>query len=305
MTSSSLDPVLLKKKLLYLASSGSFTNFTPQQLHDAYEELQDFLIVHHDKLLDSIELFNLYELQFYLSVLTLHDIEAKNALDRITDQFSIIKTDKELRSQRIAILQSIYAELQGDLKHASKLLSEDPDELKLSRRLTTLSRHDAGDSSKYINNLIYYLNLQPSDVQTWNELGEQYKILGHYDKAIYCLKEIVLQDPQAYPIFYKMGLLYYYLFLQLETNLKTEKKDKLFELMKVLINARDNYLYSLEINDTYKKNWVGLKALAELGFNDKLKKISESSKEIKEYLSSNDKLKVIIDKKIKELNIEI
>lgn len=302
---STLDPALLKKKLLLLASSGSFTNYTPRQLHDAYEELQDFLIIYQDKVLDSIELFNLFELQFYLSLLTLHDTEAKNALDRITDQFSIIKVDKELTSQRITILKSIYEELQGDIKQASKLLSEDPDELKLSRRLTTLSRHDGGDPSKYINNLIYYLNLQPSDKQTWNELAEQYKILGHYDKAIYCLKEIVLQDPQAYPIFYKIGLLYYYMFLQLEVNLKTEKKDKLLELMKILTNSRDNYLYSIEINDKYKKNWVGLKVLVELSFNDKLKKISESSKEIKEYLSYNDKLKVIVDKKIKELNIEI
>lgn len=299
------DPELLKKKLLLLASSGSFTNYSPQQLHDAYEELQDFLIIYHDKTLDSIQLFDLYELQFYLSLLTLHDIEAKNALDRITDQFRIIKTDKELRSQRITILKSIYEELQGDTKQASKSLSQDPDELRLSRRLTTLSRHDGGDSSKYITNLIYFLNLQPSDLQTWNELAEQYKILGNYDKAIYCLKEITLQDPQAYPIFYKIGLLYYYLFLQLEANLKSEKKDKLFELMKILINARDNYLYSIEINDNYKKNWVGLKVLVELSFNDKLKKISESSKEIKEYLNYNDKLKAIIDKKIKELNIEI
>ena len=75
--------------------------------------------------------------------------------------------------------------------------------------------------------------------------------------------------------------------------------------MKILTNSRDNYLYSIEINDKYKKNWVGLKVLVELSFNDKLKKISESSKEIKEYLSYNDKLKVIVDKKIKELNIEI
>ena len=42
--------------------------------------------------------------------------------------------------------------------------------------------------------------------------------------------------------------------------------------MKILINSRDNYLYSLEINDKYEKNWVGLKTIASLPFNDKLKR---------------------------------
>ena len=75
--------------------------------------------------------------------------------------------------------------------------------------------------------------------------------------------------------------------------------------MKILINSRDNYLYSLEINDKYEKNWVGLKTIVSLSFNDKLKKISESSKEIKDYLNYNEKLKPIIDRKLKELNISI
>ena len=263
------------------------------------------MILNQDSLLDSIELFNLYELQFYLSILTLHDIEAKNVLDKICDQFDFKDSNKNKgRSQRIKILQSVYVELKGEIETASKLLSEDPDELRLLRRLTTLSRHDK-NPTKYINNLIYYLNLQPSDLIAWAELSEQYQKLGNYDKSIYCLKEVVLQNPLAYPIFYKIGLLYYYLFLQNEGNLKTDKKDKLFELMKILINSRDNYLYSLEINDKYEKNWVGLKTIVSLPFNDKLKKISESSKEIKDYLNYNEKLKPIIDRKLKELNISI
>lgn len=301
----SSDPVLVKKKLLQIASTGKYATFTPEQLHTHYEELQDFLILNQDSLLDSIELFNLYELQFYLSILTLHDIEAKNVLDKICDQFDFKDSNKNKgRSQRIKILQSVYVELKGEIETASKLLSEDPDELRLLRRLTTLSRHDK-NPTKYINNLIYYLNLQPSDLIAWAELSEQYQKLGNYDKSIYCLKEVVLQNPLAYPIFYKIGLLYYYLFLQNEGNLKTDKKDKLFELMKILINSRDNYLYSLEINDKYEKNWVGLKTIVSLPFNDKLKKISESSKEIKDYLNYNEKLKPIIDRKLKELNISI
>ena len=38
----SSDPVLVKKKLLQIASTGKYATFTPEQLHAHYEELQDF-----------------------------------------------------------------------------------------------------------------------------------------------------------------------------------------------------------------------------------------------------------------------
>ena len=101
-------------------------------------------------------------------------------------------------------------------------MSEDPDELRLLRRLTTLSRHDK-NPTKYINNLIYYLNLQPSDLIAWAELSEQYQKLGNYDKSIYCLKEVVLQNPLAYPILQDWLIILLFV-LQNEGNLKTDKK---------------------------------------------------------------------------------
>ncbi|EMG47950.1 oca3 TPR repeat protein oca3 [Candida maltosa Xu316] len=299
------DTSLTKKKLLQIASSGKFVNFTPEQLSDLYEEVKEFLIVNHSQFDSSIELFNIYELQFYLSVLTLHDIEAKNVLDKITDQFE--SKSKDVSSQRVKLLKSIYYESQGDANNQSKLLTEDPNELQLSRRLVTMSK-SRDTPGKYINNLIYYLNLQPSDLQTWNELSEEYKKLGEYKKAIFCLKEIVLQDPLNYLIFYKIGLLNYYLFLQTDdtSSPKKDKKDKLLELMNILINARDNYLYSIEINDKFVKSWVGLKALVDLTFfYDKLVKINQSSKEIQQFLDTNDKLKPIIEKKFIELDIKL
>ena len=87
---------------------------------------------------------------------------------------SRIATRIRVDRKRIKILQSVYVELKGEIETASKLLSEDPDELRLLRRLTTLSRHDK-NPTKYINNLIYYLNLQPSDLIAWAELSEQYQ----------------------------------------------------------------------------------------------------------------------------------
>lgn len=275
------DIKLLKNKFLSVASTGAYSKFGPAELHDYFEELDGFLLVNSDSL-DSIELFDLLEFQFYLSILTNHDIKAKTLLERISDQFDANK------SQRIKLMHSIYFEAIGKQKEAIDLLTQNPDELRLSRRLTTFSRNTNGKgNAEYINNLNYYLNLQPSDLMTWAELGDEYHKIGHYDKAIFCFKEILLQEPNAYIMFFKVGLNYYYQFLQEQTT-KSDKKEQKIELMKLLKNARDNFLRAIEIYDGHSKSWVGVRIICTHKFNDKLKSIS--SKEANTYLKENEKL---------------
>ncbi|ABN66829.2 predicted protein [Scheffersomyces stipitis CBS 6054] len=287
------DVLLAKNRLLVISSSGAFANFNPLQLQGVYDELDTFLTGHGDSL-DSIELFTLYELQFYLSVMTNHDIKAKSILDRLLDQFGSNK-----KSQRIKLLQSIYLEAVGEKAAATKLLEQNMDETLLSRRLVTFTRNNENeaDNEEYISTLNFYLNLSPSDLVAWAELAHEYTRSGHYDKAVFCYKEILLQEPHAYPIFYQVGLNYYYQFLQEERNLKTDKKDKIVEMTQLLSYSRDNFLRSIEICDVYSLSWVGLYALTGLKFNDKLAKV----KEVSGYLAKNDKLRELSEKKIKQL----
>lgn len=102
---------------LYLAvySNESFPNQkihtphniqTPQASQTIYNELAQFLSINAESI-DTIELFNLYELQFYISLITNHDVEAKTCLDRLVDQFGFEK------SQRVKLLKSIYFEAMG------------------------------------------------------------------------------------------------------------------------------------------------------------------------------------------------
>ncbi|CAI5759878.1 unnamed protein product [Candida verbasci] len=274
---------LLKKKLLLIASSGQFAKFTSQQLLDTYSELNQFLLSYTSKL-DSIELFNLYELNFYLAILTKNESDAKLTLDRLTDQFGT-------NSQRIKILQSIYQESIGNLKAAGDYLTENPDELQLSRRLTTLSR-----DGKYISNLIYYINLQPGDLIAWSELSSEYAKIGDYKKAIFCLKEIILVDKVAYPIHYKIGLYYYYIYLQ-EKETTRLKKEKLIELVTELKHARDYFLYCIEINEGYGKAWVGLNQILNLDIHNKAKEVND--KDIKKITEDNERIKGIVNDKVK------
>lgn len=285
---------LVKNKLLSMAASGIYVNFQPDILQNTYNEISKFLSVNAESI-DTIELFNLYEMQFYISLMTNHDVEAKTSLDRLVDQFGFEK------SQRVKLLQSIYFEAMGDDEAAMKVLGQNADELKLSRRLVTFSRKP-DNNEDYIASLNYYLDLQPSDVITWAELADEYKKIGHYEKGIHCLQEILLQEPYAYNIFYKVGLFYYYQFLQEFTNKTQDKKDKLLEAISVLNNAKNNFLRSIEICDSYSTSWLGIYLISKLDFNQTLLNKLADNKQVKIYLEDNSKLEALSKQKIIKFN---
>ncbi|CAK7894053.1 ER membrane protein complex subunit 2 [[Candida] anglica] len=274
---------LLRKRFLKIAQSGIVAQYTPKQL----SELRLELLAFPTDSLNPVEFFSLLELQFYVSLLTNHDVEAKAALDRIVDQFGADK------SQRIKVLQSLYLESIGEDEKATKILTGNPDELELSRRLTTFSRktgkNNNEDNSDYINTLIFFLDLTPSDIKTWAELANEYSKTGNYERAIFCYKEILLYEPYAYNIFYKVGLQYYYHFLQIESGLR-DKKEKLLEAVDILTNSRNNFLRSVELCESFEKGWLGVYTIGELEFNKKLSSKSPS-KESRIFLEDGDKLR--------------
>lgn len=272
-------PALVKKKLLSVASTGRYVDFLPAELEKYYVELGSFLDISGSSV-DPDELLTLYEMQFYLALMTQHDVDAKTFLDRIIDQFG----DKN--SQRVLLLKSVYVEAQGDTKGAAELLGQDPDQTRLSRRLVTFSRKQ-GESESYITNLIYFLNIQPADLTTWGELGDEYAKIGHYDKAIHCYKEILLQEPYAYNMFYKVGLMYYYRFVQ-ESKVKMEKKDRIMQVWAILAEARNNLLRCIELCGTHPKAWAAIAHITDREFNKFLDKFP--TPQTKAYLAENLKL---------------
>ncbi|ODV67378.1 hypothetical protein HYPBUDRAFT_109975 [Hyphopichia burtonii NRRL Y-1933] len=286
---------LVKNKYLTIAAKGLFSTYTPEQLSKTHQELEQFLVINSETL-NINELFSLYELQFYLSILTNHDIEAKAYLDRILDQFNSSK------SERIKLLKSIYLEAIGDIDALVKLLGQQQDELRLSRRLTTFSRHEDKSNGEYIESLNYYLNLQPSDLVTWCELAEEYAKIGHYDKAIFAYKEVLLQEQYAYNIFYKVGLYYYYSFLQVYND-KIDKKDKLLEWLELLTNSRNLFLRSVEIGGNYTKSWVGIYTVSTLDFIGKLSsnKNVNGLKQVKTFIQDSPKLSKLSQARITQI----
>lgn len=285
----------LKNKYLTIASSGLFVRFTPPETDRYFHDIEAFL---QASSLDSVDTFNLYELQFFLALQSQRDVQAKSYLDRIVDQFN------SEHSQRIKFLQLIYLEALGDDEGAVKQLGSNPDELKLSRRLTTFSK-EAGSNANYITNLNYYLDLQPSDLLTWAELGDEYAKVGAYDKAVFAWQEVLLQEPLAYNAHYKVGLYSYYKLLS-QYDGKSEKKEKLLEWVANAVHARDYFLRALEISDNYVKAWAGVYAVSNLKLNDKLRghRAVSSVKAATQFLSDAERLSALSKRKLKEFGVE-
>lgn len=283
---------LVKRKLLAINKSGVFVNFPPDKIDDTYKELKQFLLA--TDAIDIAEMFDLYELHVLLSLMTCHDVEAKSFIDRITDQFG------DDHSERIGILKALYLESQGNTKEMADILAANKDELRLSRRLLTIYRKSDGNNDEYIKNINLYLNLQPTDLMAWSELADEYQKIGHYDKSIFCLKEILLQEPLAYPIFYKIGVLNYYLYLQ---SYKPDivKKDKLMELMNYLIQSRNNFLRTIEICKDHKSSWLGVYLICHSKLTTKLDKYA-NVKEFEAFKKDNSKLSLVSKAKVIQLN---
>lgn len=256
----------IKQRYLNILSSGVFVKATPEWLEKHYNEVSSYMLTHKSKL-DASELFDMYELQFYLLLLTCRDLEAKLYLDRFNDQFAGKK------SQKLAIMRLKYYEAIGDEAKALAVLRDDPDELRASRRLMTLSRRRADgldNCTEYIRSLIFYLSLQSSDALVWAELGDVYHGVGEYEKAVYCYKEVLLQEPHAYNMFYKAGLSLYYQFLKPPSG-KGSKKEIMQQQLQVLEHSRDCFLRAVEISESYTKGWVGVYTVSTSDFIGKLR----------------------------------
>lgn len=241
-----------KKRYLAILSLGVFAHYSPLQLEALHSQLAAFLSTNADSL-DLTDLFDLRHLHFMVLLLTNRDNEARACLDRLHDQFG------NQKSQKLMVLRLMLYEATSSKRDAIAALGKDANDLQTSRRLTTLARRkDDGspDPVEYVRALTHYLDLQPGDPVAWAELGDQYNLAGHYDKAVYCFQEVLMVQPLAYNMFYKVGLNQYLRLLQQDD--RSDKKERLLAGMELLRGARDAFLRAVELSDSYSRAWVGV-----------------------------------------------
>lgn len=228
----------VEDKLLNIHRLGLYATFTPGQVSSTYALLVNYLNYNLNSI-SSIKYYDLLELQFYLSLLSNRDVEAKTCLDRIIDKFG----DQD--SQRTAILKATYLEATLDTKTAIDYLSKrTKNELLCLKKRVALSKRTTSQAD-YIKALNGYLNITPLDTEVWYELAETYYEIGHYEKAVYALQEILIILPFAYNIFARVGEIEHAIF----------KRDGDVE---TLVSSIKHFLRSVELSANYVRGWSGV-----------------------------------------------
>lgn len=262
----------IRDQLLILHRTGKFTKLNNNEIDLYYQLNKNFLNynLNNNNKLNEFEKFTLYELQFYLSIFKNEDIEAKIILDKLNDKFN------STNSERLIILKSIYLESISNLKDENETIrqvikflkdsqfeiiksinkskatnvtslksqSNIKDLIKINKRILILSKNLL-NLNDYILKLNEFLNDFPLEFDIWYELSYNYEILNQFDKSIYCLQEILINLPFNYNLIFKIGELYFKIYLQ-NKNLNS------------LIYSIKNYIRVLELCENNFKSLINL-----------------------------------------------
>ncbi|ODQ80505.1 hypothetical protein BABINDRAFT_160779 [Babjeviella inositovora NRRL Y-12698] len=299
----------IKDKLLRIHRSGKYATLSPANLLQTHTQLTSILTL-HQTLLSAVELYDLYELQFYVSLMMSEDAIALKYMNLIIDRFG------NNNSQRITILKTVYLNATEGAQSASyyvrEKLKENQDQLRIMRTNIGLLKQQK-EPTEYIEALVSFLDRQPLDAQCWYELSEQYCQLGNYDKALHCLKEVLMLQPYAYNVMYKVGEVSLASLKQAAASATFQTPKTLDKVYGVAKDGRSNFLRSIELCDNYAKAWIGLYVMTLDGYslNEKLSSRGNVLKShrslegnIEAYLAKNAALHSMAQKKLLELSYD-
>ncbi|KAH3666616.1 hypothetical protein WICMUC_005600 [Wickerhamomyces mucosus] len=273
----------LKKKFLEIHQLALFATFEPSKTNETYLDLINFLKDKDDSL-TQIEYYNLLELQFYLALISCRDEVAKVTLDRIIDKFG----DED--SERIAVLKIKYLSATSSEEDAALNYIESrkgKNEIHILKSTIALNKNKNNSKDDYVVLLKGLLEVTPLDVEVISELGEYYYQLGHFDKAIFTLQDILLVQPFNHLTFARLGEIY---------NAIYKRDPKAKDATHQLIQSQKHFSRSIELCSNFVRGWSGLYISSKELKTHKVDKNKLANYD-KLYKLSRDKLKEIIDLK--------
>jgi hypothetical protein len=167
-----------------------------------FMHVRNFLYKHGSSL--GYEKFYYIEKYFYYSLeLKLVDL-ARRIFFEIASQFG--------REPKIQRLEAMLKEAEGkDVKLPANIYTNlfqynQDDRQSLKKYLMLFKVINKFDNMKeYIDNWNEYLKVYMDDYDAWYELSDVYILTNNHAKAVYCLEEILLHQPNNYKIYIKIG----------------------------------------------------------------------------------------------------
>lgn len=227
-------------RLLDSLKSGEYYTASPETINELYNLSSNYLSSKESSL-DEETLYRFIQQHFHLSLLTGNDNSAKLALQRLTDRFGE-------SSSVIGVLKGQYLELTESVEEAQKYLSSrEANDFSAFKRKTVILKQK-GEWKRYVEELLQYLEVCPTDVECLAEVAEGYFQLKLYDQAIHCLQDVIVQMPQAYNIFARMGEI---------THISATVAPNPSEQIPKLKESVALYLRSVELCPVYVRGWCG------------------------------------------------
>lgn len=177
---------------------------------------------------------------------------ARQCLDRLIARFGE-------RNERVMALRGMFEEAVAEdkstldkiLKEYNNVLKEeDPTNVSIMKRRVALLR-SLGRTEQAIDGLVQLLDVSPTDAEAWSELADVYFTQCAWEKAIYCLEEVILCVPNAWNMHARLGEVLYI------SATSSESLDK--SSIKTLSEALRRFCRSIELCDDYLRGYYGLK----------------------------------------------
>ncbi|AMD22994.1 HHR225Cp [Eremothecium sinecaudum] len=248
----------IRARFLALCITHQYVTLPADETVQLHKELDNYLKLGDPKL-SEVDFMSLCEMLFYLKVLVNDDIEAEVVYRRISDRLG--ENSPKMHVMKATLLQIT----EGDLKAVTYLKrlrdevlefdTDSADYLFIEKKILAIERATLSQEV-YIGKMLSLLEKFPLDGELWWALASEYSSIGQFDKAAYCLEEVIVIAPFAYNVFAKLGEVLYY------SATCGKKLNKV-----VLQEALDNCLRAVELSETCLKAWSFIAVIS-----DKLKK---------------------------------
>ncbi|KAK9452117.1 uncharacterized protein V1518DRAFT_410406 [Limtongia smithiae] len=225
--------------------TASYMTLPPAAVKELYDLSYKFIISSTSRTLNPTDMYTVFELHFYLALISGNERDASYILKRMTDRFGA-------GAPRVVVLRALYLEVTETPAAASEHLDKrgtEADLLVRKRKIAILKSSPSAQSTELVAQLLTLVDTFAADAESWAELARLYTDAGLFAQALFALHEVLLIFPLAYNVNALIGETCVQYAATLGTAGAAEEK---------LIEATKFFLRAVELCDDYVRGWAGV-----------------------------------------------
>ena len=171
-----------------------------------FKHIENFLELYSGKI--GNEEFFFKEKLFFLSIELKRYTLTKKLFSEFYKKFGNDKKIIRMYASKNEIDPKVKVGISLD-QYKQLIIDDEDDRESLKRYILFMKlRYKFSNINEYIDLWNEYLKVYMDDPEAWNELSDVYLSVNNYNKAIYCLEELLLHNPNNYKILNKIGDIY-------------------------------------------------------------------------------------------------